>query len=106
MFSDGNGWNWINAYDIERRVNKLLPEGFQIASPSFFNFREGTGFALVSRENDAGCCATGGKVYIDFEVADHDLKVSRIAFDETKPVGQTHYAPMEPQDTEAEGDKK
>ncbi|WP_248285335.1 hypothetical protein [Alteriqipengyuania abyssalis] len=92
LFTSGDGWNWTSAEEIMRQVDRLLPQGFWIASPVGFNFREGSAFALVRRDSDAGCCATGGVVNVDFEQTDHSLNVSRVSFTQTQPVGEVHEA--------------
>jgi|TARA_R100000049_G_scaffold4296_1_gene9717 hypothetical protein len=92
LFTSGEGWNWTSADGIMRQVDRLLPEGFWIASPVGFDFREASAFALVRRDSDAGCCATGGVVNIDFEQSDHSLDVSRVSFTETKPIGAAYEA--------------
>ncbi|MBH1943436.1 hypothetical protein I5L01_04235 [Erythrobacter sp. YJ-T3-07] len=92
LFTSGDGWNWTSAEEIMREVDRLLPQGFWIASPVGFNFREGSAFALVRRDSDAGCCATGGVVNVDFEQADHSLNISRVSFTQTQPVGEVYEA--------------
>lgn len=91
LMNSGQGWNWISADAIMRKANRLLPAGFSLASPISFNLRESSAFGLVRREDDAGCCATGGIANIDFEQSDHSLSVSRVAFTETRAVGETQY---------------
>lgn len=92
LFTSGEGWNWISAPAIMRQVDALLPPGFTIASPVSFNFRESAAFAPVRRDDDAGCCATGGTLVVDFEQSDHSLSVSRVRFTETTPVGPARSA--------------
>ncbi|APG63733.1 hypothetical protein LPB140_08850 [Sphingorhabdus lutea] len=106
FYSTGNSWNVTTAYNIERQVNKLLPQNFQLASPIFFNLREASAFSLVRRHNDAGCCATGGTVNIDFEVRDYVLEVSQIAFNETIPVGNPKYTSSGDSENHTEGGSK
>ena len=91
LMNSGEGWNRTTAEAIMREADRLLPAGFSLASPVGFNLREGSASALVRRDTDAGCCATGGIANIDFEQSDHALSVSRIAFTETRAVGDTHY---------------
>lgn len=92
LMNSRQGWNWTTADAIMREADRLLPAGFSLASPVGFNFREGSAFGLVRRETDAGCCATGGIATIDFEQSAHALSISRIAFIETRAVGEAHYA--------------
>lgn len=92
LFTSGEGWNWTTAAALMRQVDELLPQGFTIASPVSFNFRESAAFAPIRRDGDAGCCATGGTVVVDFEQSDHNLSVSRVNFIETTPVGQARVA--------------
>ena len=91
LMNSGHGWNLTSADAIMREADRLLPAGFSLASPVGFNLREGSAFALVRREKDAGCCATGGIANIDFKQSDHSLSVSRIAFTETHAVGDRYY---------------
>lgn len=92
LFTSGEGWNWTSALQIMSEVDRLLPDGFAIASPVAFDFREGSAFALARRDDDPGCCATGGTVLLDFEQSDHSLSVTRVRFIETMPVGREHDA--------------
>ncbi len=92
LMNSGQGWNRTSADAIMRQADRLLPAGFSLASPIGFNLREGSAFAPVRREDDAGCCATGGIAVIDFEQSAHALSISRVAFTETRAVGETHYA--------------
>lgn len=92
LMNSGQGWNRTSADAIMRDAGRLLPAGFSLASPVGFNLREGSAFAPVRREDDAGCCATGGIANIDFELSDHALSVSRVTFTETRTVGETQYA--------------
>ena len=89
LFTSGHGWNWTTAALVTNQVDRLLPVGFSVASPISFNLREASAFALVRRDDDAGCCATGGVVNIDFEQGDFTLDVAGIGFTETTPVGET-----------------
>ena len=86
LMNSGEGWNRVTADELIGDMDRLLPEGFTIASPVEFNFREGSAFALVRRDSDAGCCTTGGVAYIDFEMSDpHSMQVSSVEFEETTP---------------------
>lgn len=96
LFTSGSGWNWTSAEQIAAEIDARLPSGFLTASPIVFNFREGSAFALVRRDEDAGCCATGGIVTVDFEQGENTLDVVRIGFQESQPVGRTlHVPPVE-----------
>ena len=86
LFTRGEGWNWTAAASLLRQADQLLPPGFSTASPVSFNFHEMTAFAPVRRDDDAGCCATGGVVVLDFEQSDHSLWVSSVTFTESKSV--------------------
>lgn len=86
LFTKGEGWNWTDARSLLSQADKLLPAGFSTASPVSFNFREMTAFALARRDDDPGCCSTGGVVVLDFEQSDHSLTVSGITFTETSTV--------------------
>lgn len=92
LFTSGQGWNWTTAALIGNEVDRLLPAGFSVASPISFNLREASAFALVRRDDDAGCCATGGVVNIDIEQLENSLPVTNIGFNETQAVGKTRYA--------------
>ena len=86
LMNSGTGWNWITADQIIDMVDRLLPSGFAMASPLVFNLREGSSFALVRRDSDPGCCATGGVANIDFELEQPNmLTVAAVAFQETTP---------------------
>ena len=104
LFTSGDGWNWTSADQIIQQVDRLLPEGFWTASPVGFNFREASAFALVRRDSDAGCCATGGVVNIDFEQTDYSLDVSGVSFTQTQPVGEVHEASPEDPSAMAQDD--
>ncbi|NJM49980.1 MAG: hypothetical protein HC843_03125 [Sphingomonadales bacterium] len=93
LYTNGKGWNYTTAYEIQLRADKMMPAGFTLASPIHFNLRESSGFSMVRRDGDPGCCVTGGTVNMDFEIVGHDFKISNIGFNETKPVGETRYAP-------------
>lgn len=95
LFTSGSGWNWTSADQIRAEIDARLPGGFLTASPIVFNFRESSAFALVRRDSDAGCCATGGTVTVDFEQGENTLDVSRIGFHESQPVGRTLYVPSD-----------
>lgn len=97
LFTSGKGWNWTGAASLMREIDRLLPEGFTTASPVNFNFREGSAFALVRRADDAGCCATGGTVVVDFEQTDNNLSVIHVSFTETHPGGKVSRAAAEDQ---------
>ena len=88
LFTSGLGWNLSDAETIRAEIDRLLPGGFSISSPISFNFRESSAFGLVRREDDAGCCATGGVVNVDFEQSDNDLAVTRVSFQETELAGR------------------
>ena len=85
LFTSGQGWNWTDAAAISAEIDLMLPRGFIAASPLVFNFRESSGFALVRRDEDPGCCATGGLVLVDFEQGDNDLAITALRFRETTP---------------------
>ncbi|MFC4292079.1 hypothetical protein ACFOWX_06590 [Sphingorhabdus arenilitoris] len=104
LYSTGDSWNWSSAYDIMTDVDKLLPKGFTMDSQIVFNMRELVAWAQVRRDDDPGCCVTGGKVYVDFELKDYSLSVSRIGFDETKPVGETRRFPADSDEVSTAGD--
>ncbi|MEL7691006.1 hypothetical protein [Citromicrobium bathyomarinum] len=92
LMNSGEGWNWVTADQLIGDMDRLLPAGFTIASPLEFNLREGSAYALVRRDSDAGCCATGGVAYIDFEMSQpHSMNVSSLEFQETTP-GTRHRA--------------
>ena len=67
LMESGTGWNWWTGDQLLQDINRMLPPGLALASPVNFNFREGSAFALVRREEDAGCRATGGVANIDFD---------------------------------------
>ena len=92
LYTSGMGWNWSGADQIRADIDALLPKGFQTDNPIVFNLREGSAFAPVRRDSDAGCCATGGFVTIDFEQDDNALIVTRDGFLELQPVGERRYA--------------
>ncbi|KEO88654.1 hypothetical protein EH31_17010 [Erythrobacter longus] len=96
LFSRTNGWNWTSADGLIAQMDKLLPAGFSVSPPVSFDFREGSAFALVRRESDPGCCATGGIAFVDFEQSDFDLSVSRVTFNETLPVGDASQPTLDP----------
>jgi hypothetical protein len=84
---------WIKI-DMDRwfdQVNALLPPGFEIRKSVKIDFRELFASSPVWREGDGECCASGGTVKIDYIHRDGVLMVSRLTFDEAKPVGQTQY---------------
>ena len=84
---------WIKI-DMDRwfdQVNAMLPTGFEIRQSEKIDLRELFGSSPVWRESDGECCTSGGTVKIDYLVRDGVLMVSRLAFDEAKPVGQTQY---------------
>ena len=82
----GAGWNWTTADRLMDDANRLLPAGFTLASPLVFNPRENSAFALVRRESDAGCCATGGVATVDFDFSQpHTMEVVSVGFQETTP---------------------
>ena len=86
----GAGWNWTTADRLMDDANRLLPAGFTLASPLVFNLRENSAFALVRRESDAGCCATGGVATVDFDFSQpHTMEVASVGFQETAP-GKAH----------------
>lgn len=86
LMDSGGGWNWWTADKVIATVNRLLPEGFTLASPVEFNLREGSAFALVRRESDSGCCATGGIAFVDFDVSQpHSIAITGVSFQETTP---------------------
>ena len=84
--NSGAGWNWTTADRLMDDANRLLPAGFTLASPLVFNPRENSAFALVRRESDAGCCATGGVATVDFDFSQpHTMEVVSVGFQETTP---------------------
>jgi len=100
LLSRKSGWNWTSADALIAQADKLLPNGFTISPPVSFDFRESSAFALVKRESDPGCCATGGIAFVDFEQSDFNLSVSRVTFNETLPVQPTLDPYSKPEKTE------
>lgn len=92
VFTSGEGWNWTDAAALMGQADTLLPPGFSTASPVNFNFHEMTAFAPVRRDDDAGCCSTGGVAVLDFGQSAHSLAVSAVTFTETRPVGEARTA--------------
>jgi hypothetical protein len=92
LYTSGMGWNWSSAQQIRADIDALLPKGFQTDNPIVFNLRENFAFAPVRRDDDAGCCATGGLVSVEFEQEDNALTVTRVGFLEMQPVGERRYA--------------
>jgi len=86
LMESGGGWNWWTADQLIADANRLLPAGFTLSSPVQFNLREGSAFALVRRESDAGCCATGGVAIVDFDVSrPHSIAIAGVSFQQTTP---------------------
>lgn len=92
LYTSGMGWNWSSAQQIRADIDALLPKGFQTDNPIVFNLRENFAFAPVRRDDDPGCCATGGLVSVEFEQEDNALTVTRVGFLEMQPVGERRYA--------------
>jgi len=86
LMESGSGWNWWTAEQLIADADRFLPEGFTLASPVEFNLRDGSAFALVRRESDAGCCATGGVAFVDFDVSQpHSIAITGVSYQETTP---------------------
>ena len=98
LMESGNGWNWWTADQLIGDADRMLPAGFTIASPVDFNLRESSAFALVRRESDPGCCASGGFATIDFDVSQpNSIGIAGVSFQETTP-GEMHRSSGEHDD--------
>lgn len=84
------GWTSFDVDDLLDQAAALLPGGFSRGGGVQFDFREMFAAVPVKRASDGGCCATGGTMFIDFDMPQGNLmEVASIRFEETQPVN-TH----------------
>lgn len=84
------GWTSFDVNDLLDEAAALLPGGFSRGGGVRFDFREMFAAVPVKRASDGGCCATGGTMFIDFDMPRGNwMEVASIRFEETQPV-KTH----------------
>lgn len=84
------GWTSFDVNDLLDEAAALLPDGFSRGGGVQFDFREMFAAVPVKRASDGGCCATGGTMFIDFDMSRGNwMEVASIRFEETQPVN-TH----------------
>lgn len=84
------GWTSFDVDDLLDQAAALLPDGFSRGGGVQFDFREMFAAVPVKRASDGGCCATGGTMFIDFDMSRGNwMEVASIRFEETQPVN-TH----------------
>lgn len=84
------GWTSFDVDDLLDQAAALLPDGFSRGGGVQFDFREMFAAVPVKRASDGGCCATGGTMFIDFDMPRGNwMEVASIRFEETQPVN-TH----------------
>ncbi len=84
------GWTSFDVNDLLDEAAALLPDGFSQGGGVQFDFREMFAAVPVKRASDGGCCATGGIMFIDFDMPRGNwMEVASIRFEETQPI-KTH----------------
>jgi hypothetical protein len=79
LFEKRDGrWVEIDTTGWRDTLEARLPDGFSALHAIEYDFDGMGGFSELWRDDDANCCATGGRVRLDFTIAGTALKLERV----------------------------
>ena len=88
------GWTTFSVPDLLDEAQGLMPEGFTLAPSAEVDLSEMRLKVAVYRTGDDACCPTGGMALIMLDMPEGNLiRVSRVAFMESRPVQTLHLKP-------------
>jgi hypothetical protein len=88
------GWTTFSIPDLLDEAQGLMPPEFTLAAGAEVDLSEMILKVAVSRKGDDACCPTGGTALIILDMPEGNMiRVSHVAFMETRPVNTRHLKP-------------
>ena len=88
------GWTTFSIPDLLDEAQSLMPQGFALAPSAGVDLSEMVLKVAAYRTGDDACCPTGGTALIILDMPEGNMiRVSQVAFMESRPVTTRHLKP-------------